>query len=113
MATENLIYSNNWNNKLDCTLWIDIRKHSTFFEMGKFFDVILKGIFKCRCQIIHKATVPGKDIHEVLLWLCTGYSAAETIKILCQMHKITPAEYYAKMWDVIYCKRIDRKNSDL
>lgn len=124
MANKTIKYSYNWNNKLDNVVYIDIRKRNAYFEHSQHYDVFLQyqnnavppeKFFKLHhtAQLLHKKVRLGKDITELEMWLTTGWSAAETVQILCRMHKISVTDFYESEWDINYWKRLGVKSTDL
>ena len=110
MANKYIRYSQNWNNKLDNWVYTSIRKHNDYFEHSQIYDALLQDKFYHTAQLLHKGVYKGIDIPEVRWWTDTGMSEAESIKIICSMHKVTIQEYYSNLWDVLYFKRLDAKN---
>lgn len=124
MANKTIKFSYNWNNKLCNTVYTTIRKRNPYFEHSEHFDVYLsqkdqnnpsEKVLKLHhtAQLIHKKTVQGKDIRETEMWLDTGYSAAETVQIICRIHKISVTDFYESEWNVLYFKRLGVKATDL
>jgi len=78
-------FSHNWNNKLDCKYFTSIRRSSRY-KVGERYEVSLKGrpIKVVRCLAQKMVTMESITPEEC--WIDTGYSKTETIDILMKMH---------------------------
>jgi len=85
-------FSYNWNNKLDCKYFTSIRK-SNRYKVGERYEVSLKGrpIKVVRCLAQKMVTLESITPEEC--WIDTGYSKTETINILMKMHPVAVATY--------------------
>ncbi len=89
----NLRFSYNWNKKLDCNCFTTLRLHDAAkYQPGKVYNVYLEEKGKeqkylGQAECITVLTLQKSDITEMQARLDTGYSAAETRKILDRMYK--------------------------
>lgn len=73
-----IIFSHNWNNKLDNDIFTTIRTHSPDKEryyrknIGLDFDVVLNCKDKCKVQLIGIEVKPFDKINDDILILDTG-----------------------------------------
>jgi len=78
-------FSYNWNNKLDCKFFTSIR-NSDRYQIGERYEVSLKGrpikIVKC----VGKKAVTVQSITQEECWIDTGYSKTTTTGMLDKMH---------------------------
>ena len=83
---EQLTYSNNWNNKLDCDVHTTLRL-SGRHNVGDQVEVVDRGVSKGLHEIIGKICIPHiSQINEWIANLDTGYSAEECQKIIKNMY---------------------------
>lgn len=88
---QELNFSTNWNNKLNCQCFTTIRLHNPKkYFIGAVFRVFLKGFLKGRAEVVGVKICTLKDINEYVARLDTGYSAAECRKIIQTMYKGKP-----------------------
>lgn len=81
-------FSNNWNNKLNCTAFTSLR----LFNPGKYmpgleYTVILKGIVKGKAVLMSSKILYLNQINRYIALLDTGYEEEECKKLLEEMYK--------------------------
>ncbi len=86
MYMNEINFSINWNNKLDCKAFTTLRLSSRF-NIGDKVEIRLKKAFKCFATIIDKKCFKLKNITEWVAYLDTGYDKEECKKILEKMYK--------------------------
>lgn len=80
-------FSYNWNKKLDCNVFTTIRvKNENKYQVGNEFDVHLVGKSIKKVKIVAITYFVLKNINEFIAQIDTGYSRAETIKIMERMY---------------------------
>jgi hypothetical protein len=84
---ENLPFTHNWNNTLDCDAYTTIRifnpkKHFP----GQNFNVTLNGRMIHQAVVLQVKQIRIVDVNEFIARLDTGYSAAECQTILRKMY---------------------------
>ena len=90
---QNLIFSYNWNNKLDCKAFTTLRLHNPKkYYPGAEFDVWLNEKGKEQApkgRAITQAvkTFDADQINDFIAFLDTGYNRAQCIQILQRMYK--------------------------
>lgn len=106
---QELNFSTNWNNKLNCRCFTTIRLHNPKkYFIGAVFSVFLKGILKGRAEVIGVKICTIKDISEYVARLDTGYSAEECQKMLREMYKNKPIVWERQLLD--FCLLRYQKN---
>jgi hypothetical protein len=75
MPNKILKFSTNWNNKLNCTVFSTIRKHTHNVNIGDICDIELKGAVIKHAQCIHTEVMPFRDLNWATLAVDTGYLA--------------------------------------
>lgn len=101
-----LIFSYNWNNKLNCEVFTTIRLSSSF-KVGEKVEVILKGKLLGHAQIIDIRGFYLKNLSEWVAMIDTGYSADECRKILKTMYKNKNIDWDTQVIRVILIKKIE------
>lgn len=86
MKTQNLNFSYNWNYKLDCKAFTTIRL-SERFEINDHLNVYFNDKLRCHVRVVGKRLFNILELPELICWLDTGYSKAETIEVLRKMYK--------------------------
>lgn len=90
---ENLTFSYNWNNKLDCKAFTTMRLHNPKkYFVGATFQVWLQeGAGPAKAlgivEVKDIRTLDAEQINEFIARLDTGYSRAEALQILQRMYK--------------------------
>lgn len=82
---QKLIFSYNWNHKLDCNVFTTLRL-SDRFKIGEYVNVECKSL-KFVAQIIDKKTIMLNQINNFVAYLDTGYSVDECRNLLRKMYK--------------------------
>ena len=89
-------FSYNWNNKLDCKAFTTIRiRDDVKYVVGEIYNVYLEeknkpSIWLGTVELKHKRRDRKNELDAFTAYLDTGYSAAETRKILERMYKVKP-----------------------
>ena len=84
---QELRFSDNWNNKLDCNAFTTLRL-SDRFNIGDKVNILLKNKPMGQGEIIGKKCFDIKDINDFIGYIDTGYDGAETKKILQRMYPL-------------------------
>ena len=82
---EDLEFSYNWNNKLQCNVFTTIRLAD--YPVGKRFNVFLKGEFLYTATIIEKVERKLSTLNNFICYLDTGYDVVETRNIITRMYQ--------------------------
>lgn len=83
---EDLKFSTNWNNKLDCKAFTTLRLPNQKYAIGKEFNITLNGVSKGTGVIHSIKLIAYQDINEYIARIDTGYSAKECKDILRKMY---------------------------
>lgn len=83
---ETLDFSYNWNNKLSSTFFTTLRLFSPKYQVGKTFQVRLKGKDLCIVQCADFKPLLLSDINSYIAGLDTGYSVPECRSIIQKMY---------------------------
>lgn len=89
----NLVFSYNWNNKLECKAFTTLRLHNPKkYQVGAEFEVYLQEKGKQaqpKGRVIIQAvkTIDAEQINDFIAFIDTGYSRAQTLQILQRMYK--------------------------
>ena len=83
---ETLDFSYNWNNKLSSTFFTTLRLLSPKYQVGKTFQVRLKGKDLCIVQCVDFKMLMIDDINSYIAGLDTGYSVPECKSIIKKMY---------------------------
>ena len=81
-----LNFSYNWNNKLDCKCFSTLRL-SNRFNVGDNVTIKLNDKFHSFGQVVFKKRFLRSQINDAIAYLDTGYDSKECIKILDRMYK--------------------------
>lgn len=85
---DKLQFSYNWNCKLDCQNFTTLRlRNAIKFEVGKCFEVWLKGEYKGQARIVDVKHVLLEQISEWIARLDTGYDAEKCKELIRAMYK--------------------------
>lgn len=74
---DQLNFSTNWNNKLDCTAFTTLRLPNEKYKLGELFQITLNGVEKGIGRIISITYINIDNINEYIARLDTGYSTDE------------------------------------
>jgi len=90
MSDNNLNFSFNWNNKLDCRCFTTIRlKNERLYPIGKELTVLLKNKPLKTVKIIDVKHFTLPQLNEFMAMLDTGYNLESTIDIFHKMYPQT------------------------
>jgi uncharacterized protein YqfB (UPF0267 family) len=83
----NILFSYNWNNKLECKAYTTLRLHQPEkYVVGETYDIILKD------EVLHTATIIDvkplrfDQLNEFIAYLDTGYNLQECQNIIKRMY---------------------------
>jgi hypothetical protein len=104
---DTLRFSTNWNHKLDCDCFTSIREYSKerFFP-GREIQIELKGEAICKARVVLVRECYIDNLTELDCYLDTGYSKAETIRILETMYKNRPVNVHTQKFALVLLKKI-------
>jgi|SRR5690606_20792256 len=83
---EDLSFSHNWNNKLDCRCFTTLRLLSAKWSPGQQVNIKLKGESKGIGIIAAIRKLELNQINEYIARIDTGYSAKECKEIIRKMY---------------------------
>lgn len=102
MENENLEFTCNWNNKLNCNAFSTLRlRDDKKYFIGAEKNVILKGYLKGKATIVGISYFTIDKINESISRLDTGYSAEECRKIIMTMYKSRNIDWYTQQ--LVFC----------
>jgi hypothetical protein len=85
---ENLDFSYNWNNKLECNSFSTLRlRNDTKYYAGAKMNIRLKGIDKGTATIVAVSYFALDKINESVARLDTGYSESDCNDFIRKMYK--------------------------
>ncbi|MDU1892739.1 MAG: hypothetical protein E6767_18825 [Dysgonomonas sp.] len=91
MEREDLRFTTNWNNKLNCSCFTTLRLHNPKkYYVGAKKDVYLDNRPKGPATIIGVQSFLLEQISEFVARIDTGYSATDCKKIIKEMYKRYP-----------------------
>lgn len=101
----NLEFTYNWNNKLDCKYFHTLRL-SGRWEVGQTCEVFLQKQMIGTAKLMSKVRYENFNaIPDHICYLDTGYDKSNTIRILRQMYKNSPgiekSPTYGYVWGFI------------
>lgn len=83
---DEIAFSYNWNNKLDCKAFTTIRLHNPYkYRVGSFYRVGAIG-HDFNVKIIDIKVIPFGKINEYMARIDTGYSLEECKNIMRKMY---------------------------
>jgi hypothetical protein len=84
---EDLKFSHNWNNKLNCRYFTTLRKHiKGRFKIYQKVNILLNGNFKGQAIIEDVKVIKAGMLNDWHCGLDTGYNVDETRAILAKMY---------------------------
>jgi len=106
---EEIKFSTNWNNKLDCNYFTTLRL-SDRFKIGGKYPVLLKKKQIGTGEIMAKKYLYLKQINDYIAYLDTGYNATKCKEILRTMYKNKLIDWNNQQI-VLYLIRLERQNN--
>jgi hypothetical protein len=95
-------FSYNWNNKLANQAFTTLRlNNDNLYEIGKMFNVVLKGKKLGVAELRDKKTILLKDLDPFITFLDTGFGVDQTKRMLMNMYKKYNIDWETKKLD--YC----------
>jgi hypothetical protein len=102
----NILFSENWNGKLQCNAFTTIRISNPKYEVGKTYSIFLKGQELFPAKIIEKKRLQLHQINEYIARLDTGYSAEDTKQLIRTIYKNFKFDLDTIYFDFILLTRI-------
>lgn len=101
---EQIKFSQNWNNKLDCNCFTTIRLFSKKYIKNKTFEIVLKDkvLFQAESVEVYKISID--KLNDYICFLDTGYSKEETIEIFKKMY--SSVDFSTQMLALILLKKV-------
>jgi hypothetical protein len=84
---DNLNFSYNWNNKLQCKAYTTLRLFGNKYHVGKRFNVTLNNQPMHVAEVIEIKKIRLQDINEYIAHIDTGYSTIECRDIITRMYR--------------------------
>lgn len=114
---KDLIFVNNWNNKLNCNAFACIRV-STTFKIGQKYRVVLQkskteSDVKGVAEVVAVKEFHLENLNEFMSYLDSGYSIEETKKIIRSIHQRFNIDYVNQMLSFVIMKYIKGYKEDL
>lgn len=89
--TQQLLFSCNWNKKLDCDYFTTLRL-SDRFKINDEVEIVIKGESKGLGTIVNKTSCKLNELDVFTCALDTGYGVAETQNVIRRMYPNTDWE---------------------
>jgi len=87
MKIDDLEFSQNWNNKLDCDFYTAIRmRNDKRYFVGKRFRVLLKGKEIHHAEIVKGSHFKIYHLNSFITYLDSGYPVMEFISMFKKMY---------------------------
>lgn len=83
---ETIDFSYNWNNKLNGRFFTTLRLNNPKYQIGKTFQVRLKGHDLCIAQVVDFKILMLKDINSYIAGLDTGYTVPLCKEVIRKMY---------------------------
>lgn len=83
---ETIDFSYNWNNKLAGRFFTTLRLNNPKYQIGKTFQVRLKGNDLCLAQVVDFKILMMKDINSYIAGLDTGYTVPVCKDVIRKMY---------------------------
>lgn len=88
---ERMEFSENYNNKLNCTCFTTVRLHAPIQNaIGAVKQIYLKGVWKGNARVIHAATITLDRINLPMAKLDAGLSPDELCRLLKACYRNRP-----------------------
>lgn len=85
---DNLIFTNNWNNKLNCKCFTTLRLHNQQkYYRGAIKNVMLKDVSKGKAVIVGVQSFMLSQVSEYVARIDTGLNAKECQQMIKSMYK--------------------------
>lgn len=83
-------FSNNWNNKLDCDYYTSIRVRSEKYVVGNVFKVFLKNTLHHEAELIRVIPISLDNINDLMAYIDAGMDSIKLRYMLSKMyyHKV-------------------------
>lgn len=107
---QNLEFSTNWNNKLNCECFTTFRRHNPATHVkGAEFDIYLKGVFKGKAKLVDLRVVTLDKVNDFAALLDTGYLAKEFREIVQKMYQKHRIDWIRQKWDYCLLQYVEEK----
>ena len=83
---ETIEFTYNWNNKLAGRFFTTLRLNNPKYQIGKTFQVRLKGNDLCLAQVVDFKILMMKDINSYIAGLDTGYTVPVCKEVIRKMY---------------------------
>jgi len=84
---DSIIFSYNWNKKLDCLAFTTFRLHNDKkYQIGQEYKILEGSRYRGTAQIVDKKTLYLSQVNEFIAQIDTGYSLGEFIGIVEKMY---------------------------
>lgn len=103
---EQISFSENWNNKLSCTVFTTLRLHSPKYYVGAKFEIMLKSKHLKFAQVVQVKVLKLSEINEYIGGLDTGYSAKETQELIKTMYSKYNLDWKTQSLDFILLRTL-------
>jgi hypothetical protein len=108
-------FSKNWNNKLNCPTFTTIRLHNTSkYVISEVYQIVFphkKQIYAFNAIILDIQNIRLSDINNHIAYLDTGLDAEKTKKILQNMYWYDRINWEVQLLDYCLLRHID-SNAD-
>lgn len=107
---DDINFTTNWNNKLDCDCFSTFRMHNQKkYFVGAERNIKLKGKFLKRAKIMTVTTLNLSQVTEGMALIDTGYPLAEFKETVRKIYKNMVTDFDKQLWDFMIIKTIKQE----
>jgi hypothetical protein len=105
---EKLIFSTNWNNKLECNFYTTIRIYNPRKHfVNNQFDIYLQRKYRGKAVVIGVVKTYLHKLNDYVCYLDTGYNKLETIELMKKIYKTKNIDFSKKQITILILQKID------
>lgn len=105
---EKLVFSTNWNNKLDCRCFSTIRVYNPRKHYkDNQFEIYLQRKYKGKAVVLGVIKTYLEKLNDYVCYLDTGYSKAETVELLRRMYKSKNIDFKKQQITILLLQKIE------
>lgn len=83
---DKIVFSYNWNNKLNCKAYTTFRLASNKYVKGGIYAIYLKDEYLHDAEIVDIRELSASHINDFIAYIDTGYDAKEFLQIIKKMY---------------------------
>ena len=107
----NLDFSYNWNNKLDCQAFTTLRLTDKY-NINDTLKVMLRKEFRGFVMVVDKRRFTLNKINDFIAYIDTGYNQQECVNILTKMYKNKNIDWEKQEIYFYLLKKIKEKKNE-